>query len=57
MIESALIYHALVAKKTYEHTFLAGAKSNTEKFGPLMVVLGKIPALFVHRTVRLEFLA
>ena len=54
MTASALIYHALVAKKTHEHTLLGGAKSNTEKFGPLKVVLEKSRALFTDRTVRLQ---
>ena len=54
MIASALVYHALVAKKTHEHTLLGGAKSNMEKFGPLKVVLEKIRALFADRTVRLR---
>ena len=54
MIASALVYRALVARKTQEHTLLGGAKSNTEKFGPLKVVLEKICALFADRTVRLQ---
>ena len=49
---SALVYRVPVAKKTHEHTLLGGAKSNTEKFGPLKVVLEKIPALFADRMVR-----
>ena len=51
MMASVLIYRALVAKKTDEHTLPAGAKTNTEKFGPLKVVLEKICALFANRTV------
>ena len=51
---SAHVDHAPVAKKTHEHTLLGGAKSNTEKFGPLKVVLEKIRALFADRTVRLQ---
>ena len=54
MITSALIYRALVARKTHEHTLLLGTKSNTEKFGPLKVVLEKIHELFADRTVRLQ---
>ena len=54
MIASTLIYLALVAKKTREDTFLVDARIKTEKFGPLKVVLGKIPALFADRTVRLQ---
>ena len=51
---SALIYRAPVAGKTHEHRILEGAKGNTEGFGPLKEVLGKIPGLFVDRTVRLQ---
>ena len=54
MTELALIYHALVAKKTREYTLLGGAKSTTEKFGPLKEVLEKINALFADRAVRLQ---
>ena len=54
MITSALIYRALVARETHEHTLLRGTKSNTEKFGPLKVVLEKIRELFADRTVRLQ---
>ena len=53
MTASALIYNALVAKKIHEDTLLRGTKSNTQKFGPLKVVLEKIRALFADRTVRL----
>ena len=49
----ALIYHAIDAENTRENALPKGAKSNAEKFGPLKVVLGKIPALFADRTVRL----
>ena len=56
MMASALVYRASVAKKTHEHTLLRGAKSNTEKFGPLKLVLEKICALFADRTVRLRSL-
>ena len=49
---SAFIHRAPAAKKTHESTLLGGAKGNTEKFGPLKVVLGKIPGLFADRTVR-----
>ena len=54
MIASALIYRALVARKTHENTLLRGAKSNTEMFGSLKAVLEKIPALFADSTVRLQ---
>ena len=37
----ALIYRVLAAKKPRERTLLGDAKSNTKKFGPLKVVLGK----------------
>ena len=42
------------AKETHEHTLIGGAKGNMEKFGPLKVVLGEIPALLADRTVRLQ---
>ena len=51
---SALIYRALAEKKTHENTLPGGVKSSTEKFGPLKVVLGKIPGLFADRSVRLQ---
>ena len=54
MTASALIHHVLVAKKTHEHTLVEGAKSSSEKFGPLKVVLEKSRALFTDRTVRLQ---
>ena len=53
MMASVHIDHAPVAKKTHENTLLGGAKSNTEKFGPLKVVLENIRVLFADRTVRL----
>ena len=53
----ALMYHATDTEKTHENALPEGAKSNTEKFGPLKVVLGTIPALFADRTVRLWSLA
>ena len=54
MTASTLIHHALVAKETHEHTSIGGEKSNTEKFGPLKVVLEKIRALFADSSVRLR---
>ena len=36
-----LIYRVPAAEKPRERTLLGGAKGNTEKFGPLKVVLGK----------------
>jgi hypothetical protein len=54
MMMSALIYRALVAKKTHECTSLEGAERKMKKFGPFKVVLGKIPALFADRVVRLQ---
>ena len=42
LMASALVYRVPVAKKIHEHTLLGGAKSNTEKFGPLKVILEKI---------------
>ena len=57
MMVLALIYHVIDAEKVHKNTSPEGAKSNAEKFGPLKVVLGKIPALFADRTVRLRSLA
>jgi hypothetical protein len=47
------IYRAIDAVKSHANTLPDAAESNAEKFGPLKVVLGKIPALFANRTVRL----
>ena len=57
MMASTLIYRALVANKTHEHTLLGGAIGNVEKFGPLKIVLERICALFADRKVRLQSFA
>ena len=50
-----LVYCAPVPKKAREETpKLRGAKSDTEKFGPLKAALGNIPALCANHTVRLR---
>ena len=55
---SPLLYCAPVAKEAREETpKLGGAKSNTEKFGPLKAALGNIPALCANHEVRLRRLA
>ena len=42
MVALALIYPALAAKQTHEHTLIRGANRNTEKFSLLHTTLGKI---------------
>ena len=55
MMVSPLVYWAPVAKKAREETpKFGGAKSDTEKFGPLKVALGNIPAFCANHTVRLR---
>ena len=49
----ALAYRAPVAKRARKDTLLKDGGS-TEKFGPLKVVLGAIPALYANREVRLK---
>ena len=53
----ALTYRAPVAKETREGTSREGVKSNTEKFGPLKVVLGSILPLYANHEVRLKLSA
>ena len=53
----ALTYRAPVAKVTREGTSLEGVDGNTEKFGPLKVVLGSIPPLYANHEVRLKISA
>ena len=48
----ALIYRAPVEKRARRGTLLGG-EAATERFGPLKVVLGAIPALYSNREVRL----
>ena len=47
-----LIYRVPVAKRARRATLLGG-EAATERFGPLKVVLGAIPALHANRKVRL----
>ena len=55
MMVSPLVYWAAVAKKAREETpKFGGAKSETEKFGPLKVALGNIPAFCANHTVSLR---
>ena len=53
MMVSPLVYWAPVAEKAREKTpKFRGVKSDTEKFEPLKVVLGNIPALCAKHVVR-----
>ena len=52
MSVSALIYRVPAAKRARSATLLGG-EAVTERFGPLKVVLGAIPALYANREVRL----
>ena len=52
----ALIYRVPVEKRARRAT-LPGGEAATERFGPLKVVLGAIPALYSNREVRLAYLA
>ena len=52
MTVSALIYRVPAAKRARSATLLGGEVA-TERFGPLKVVLGAIPALYANREVRL----
>ena len=53
----ALAYRAPVAKRARKGTLLEGVGGNGEKFGPLKVALGAIPALYANREVRLKLSA
>ena len=53
----ALAYRALAAKRDRRGTFLEDVGGNAEKFGPLKVALGAIPALYANREVRLKLSA
>ena len=53
----ALAYRAPAAKRDCKSTLLEGVGGNTEKFGPLKVTLGAIPALYANREVRLKLSA
>ena len=50
----AFIHDVPVAKRARRGTLLGGAQDDTEKFGPLKVVLGAIPALYANHEVRLK---
>ena len=57
MMASPLVYRLPAAKKAREETpKFGGAKSDTEKFGPLKVALGDIPTLCANHTVRSQSL-
>ena len=45
-------YRVPAAKRARKGTLLGGANEAAEKFGPLKVVLGAIPAVFANRKVR-----
>ena len=53
----ALAYRAPVAKRARKDTLLKDGGGSTEKFGPLKVALGAIPALYANREVRLKLSA
>ena len=50
----AFIHDVAVAKRARRGTLLGGAQDDTEKFGPLKVVLGAIPALYANHEVCLK---
>ena len=51
----AFIHDVPVAERARRGTLLGGAQDDTEKFGPLKVVLGTIIALYAnHHEVRLK---
>ena len=55
MIALPLVYCAPVANTAREETpKFGGAKSDTERFGPLKVILGGIPVLYANHEVRLN---
>ena len=53
----ALAYRAPAAKRARKGSLLEGVGGNTEKFGPLKVVLGGIPPLYANHEVRLKLSA
>ena len=53
----ALAYRALVAKGTRDGALPEGLEGNTEKFGPLKVVLESIPPLYANHGVCLKLSA
>ena len=50
----ALTHDIQVAKRTCTSTLLGGMQGDAEKFCPLKVVLGAIPALYANHEVRLN---
>ena len=46
------LYNVLVTKTARKGTLLGNANEAKEKFGPLKVVLGTIPAVYANREVR-----
>ena len=52
IMEFTLLYNVPVAKRARKGTLLGDPKEATEKFGPLKVVLGAIPAEYANREVR-----
>ena len=52
IVEFALLHHVPVAERARKGMLLGDPKEATEKFGPLKVVLGTIPAAYANREVR-----
>lgn len=52
IIALAPFHHVPVAKRARRGTLLEGTSEAAEKFGPLKVVLGAIPAVYANREVR-----
>jgi hypothetical protein len=52
IVALALFHRVPVEKRAREGSLLGDSREATEKFGPLKVVLGEIPALYAHREVR-----
>ena len=50
----AFAHDVPVAERARRGTLLGGAQGDTEKFGPLKVVLGAIPAIYANHEVRLK---
>ena len=48
----ALTNHVQIAETTYRSSLLRDSNEATEKFGPLKVVLGAIPAAYENHEVR-----
>lgn len=52
IVELALLHHVPVAKRAGRGTLFGDPKEAAEKFGPLKVVLGTIPAVYANHEVR-----